>query len=1629
LTVQGSASMTALKVDGSGVTQPVSGTVTANLGTVAGLALDATLTGGTQKAIARGGAKGATTASDVTSTAEGTDHQALDVQLYHGGVAVNPTAIRTLTSADVVTSAQGTAASLSGYWPVRVTDGTNTMPTGDAAARAIFHKITDGTTTAAVKAASTAAVATDPALVVAISPNNTVPVSAASLPLPAGAATAAKQPALGTAGTPSADVLTVQGAASMTALKVDGSAVTQPVSGTVTANLGTVAGLALDATLTGGTQKAVARGGAKGATTASDVTSTAEGSDHQALDVQIYHGGSAVNPTAIRALTATDVVTSAQGTAAALSGYWPVRVTDGTNTMPTGDAAGRALFHKITDGINTAAVKAASTAAVAADPALVVAISPNNTVPVSAASLPLPAGASTAAKQPALGTAGTASTDVLTVQGIASMTALKVDGSGVTQPVSASSLPLPTGAATAAKQPALGTAGTPSADVITVQGSAAMTALKVDGSGVTQPVSGTVTANVGTTNGLALDATLTGGTQKAIARGGAKGATTAADVTSTAEGADHQALDVQIYHGGSAVNPTAIRALTSADVVTSAQGTAASLSGYWPVRVTDGTNTMPTGDAAGRALFQKITDGTNTAAVKAASTAAVATDPALVVAISPNNTVPVSAASLPLPTGAATAAKQPALGTAGTPSADVITVQGSASMTALKVDGSGVTQPVSGTVTSNIGTTNGLALDATLTGGTQKAIARGGAKGATTAADVTSTAEGSDHQALDVQLYHGGVAVNPTAIRTLTSADVVTSNQGTAAALSGYWPVRVTDGTNTMPTGDSVGRALFQKITDGTNTAAVKAASTAAVATDPALVVTVSPNSPLPAGSNILGAVTQSGTWTEFVAGQVQTSSFPDPSSVQNGNSFLYLDGFNNLQTRAAVLTDEGSLREDFPGTSLSTSIGTATFTNGSAAVTGTGFLTSALLTTDYYIKRDADGSTAWGRVLSVNSDTSLTLENPYSGTTGTTASSATRWPATVVSTGTATVSGGNLVLATGATSGASAYVLRQGDYLPCYLQCALVVSQRVANQSLGFGFVDSYPTITQSAYVLFDGTTNTTVKLVTQSGAGGTETETLVCTLPNGSNTATAHIYQIDVEPNLVTLSIDGIVVGQNKAHLPGPYASLQQTVFVSNTGAASNTTLSADYIFFSNIDRVETTDSFSGSPHKVLLTDSTGLSAVAADHAAITAGSQPGVMMLGASSGVARLARVNRLGMMVPGYQTLLAVDSVEGSTINSWLWAQSTTTMTIAQTTGVLTLNNSATTTTATFAIITSTRQFPLLSQAPVACSFRASVTQTTNATQELGFGAPTGATATVNNGAFFRINTSGQIRVVTSYNGTETVSGVLATLTSTTYYLFAVYMEDNGARFVVESSSGVPLVDTFQSLPLTTPDKASVSHIPAFARVYTTGTAGVAPITRISSFQSWMYDINAHKPWAEQLSSSGRSSNVSPTAFTQTLQLAAGAAPATITPNNTGSSAYTTLGGEFVLNGTATSENLLGVFAFTVPSPYTFVLTDLIMPPPVVTTALGATVNIQEWCLMVASSTNPSTAVGQRYPLGLFSAAASAAVGTVYNGQTINARYQTPITVLPGQVLLVLVKLISGSAAGVYRGSIFLNGYYE
>lgn len=129
---------------------------------------------------------------------------------------------------------------------------------------------------------------------------------------------------------------------------------------------------------------------------------------------------------------------------------------------------------------------------------------------------------------------------------------LRVDPTGsTTQPVSAASLPLPTGAATAAKQPALGIAGTASIDVLTMQGIAGGTAV---------PISGTVTATI---SGVATAANQTNASQK----------TQVVDGSGNVIGATSNALDINIKSG----NPTTI-AVTNAGIF-AVQNTAATPAG------------------------------------------------------------------------------------------------------------------------------------------------------------------------------------------------------------------------------------------------------------------------------------------------------------------------------------------------------------------------------------------------------------------------------------------------------------------------------------------------------------------------------------------------------------------------------------------------------------------------------------------------------------------------------------------------------------------------------------------------------------------------------------------------------------------------------------------------------------------------------------------------------------------------------------------------------------------------------------------------------------------------------------------------------------------------------------------
>jgi hypothetical protein len=128
-------------------------------------------------------------------------------------------------------------------------------------------------------------------------------------------------------------------------------------------------------------------------------------------------------------------------------------------------------------------------------------------------------------------------------------------------------------------------------------------------------------------------------------------------------------------------------------------------------------------------------------------------------------------------------------------------------------------------------------------------------------------------QRVQVDAGTGTLKVDPGTVTVTGTVSVTNFANPLPVSQSGLWNVN-----------QAIGVAGFEKITDGTNTAAVKAASTAAAAADSSLVVALSPNSPLPAGTNVIGhVVVDSGAIT--VSGTVTANQGTSPWTIQGDSA------------------------------------------------------------------------------------------------------------------------------------------------------------------------------------------------------------------------------------------------------------------------------------------------------------------------------------------------------------------------------------------------------------------------------------------------------------------------------------------------------------------------------------------------------------------------------------------------------------------------------------------------------------------------------------------------------------------------------------------------------------------------
>jgi hypothetical protein len=187
----------------------------------------------------------------------------------------------------------------------------------------------------------------------------------------------------------------------------------------------------------------------------------------------------------------------ADGTATEVSAADPLPVTG-----PLTDAQLRAAAVPVSGSVNIGSGSVSISGSVSVTGPLTDAQLRAGAVPVSAASLPLPSGASTSALQasgnasltsidgkvPALGQTTMAGSQPVTIA--SNQTAIPVSDNGGSLTVDAVSLPLPTGAATSALQT---TGNTSLGNIDTKTPSLVSGRVPVDGSGVTQPVSGPLT--------------------------------------------------------------------------------------------------------------------------------------------------------------------------------------------------------------------------------------------------------------------------------------------------------------------------------------------------------------------------------------------------------------------------------------------------------------------------------------------------------------------------------------------------------------------------------------------------------------------------------------------------------------------------------------------------------------------------------------------------------------------------------------------------------------------------------------------------------------------------------------------------------------------------------------------------------------------------------------------------------------------------------------------------------------------------------------------------------------------------------------------------------------------------------
>lgn len=422
--------------------------------------------------------------------------------------------------------------------------------------------------------------------------------------------------------------------------------------------------------------------------------------------------------------------------------------------------------------------------------------------------------------------------------------------------------------------------------------------------------------------------------------------------------------------------------------------------------------------------------------------------------------------------------------------------------------------------------------------------------------------------------------------------------------------------------------------------------------------------------------------------------------------------------------------------------------------------------------------------------------------------------------------------------------------------------------------------------------------------------------------------------------------------------------------------------------------------------------------------------------------------------GLKNLLWDDTFNATSQNTAKYTYSNTTMTAAQSGGFLNLNSGSITTISTSCGVQTFRKFPLFAKAELRANFSAQVPNGTQANQTIEFGLFNGALngaapGAPTDGVLFRFNTTGELRGIVNYNGTETTTAAMTVPSTSANHDWVIVVQTNTALFYVDDilyGKVTLLTDApTQGQPM------MAASVPLTMRVYTAGSApALAPILKVSDVFVSEMGPDLGRQWPHQKAGFGhmayQGQNGGTMGSTSNYSNSAVAGAAALT--NTAASAGTPAGlggvGHVLPTLTAGTDGVL--FNFQNPAgsvsqtPRNLIITGVRLQGLVdvvfaggplyllYSIAFGSTA-ISLATTETGSFVSGTTKAPRRVMLGVDYFPATAAVGTM--GQNIVVQFQSPIVVAPGEWVVITMRNHGGTVTttGSLLYSCAFDAYYE